>query len=112
MGNRAPAFCAAVGTPGCVDGVSVPRLRSVALHSSTRVGGAPVRRVALPVLPDEDLELGEPDTHLLCPTWPHSRAWGYAPSGGIRGSVIFRRWHLLKCTGRNDKQLESHGVHY
>jgi hypothetical protein len=48
----------------------------------------------------------------VIPTWPHSRAWGYAPSGGIRDSVIFRRWHLLKCTGRNDKQLESHGVHY
>lgn len=33
-------------------------------------------------------------------------------SGGIQDSVIFRRLLSLKNTGRNDRQHESHGVHY
>jgi hypothetical protein len=33
------------------------------------------------------------------PTWPHSRSWGYAPSGGLLGLILLILVILL-LTGR------------
>lgn len=34
----------------------------------------------------------------VIPTWPHSRAWGYGPSGGL--SLILLILIILLATGR------------
>ena len=42
----------------------------------------------------------------VLPTWPHSRSWGYAPSGTVGVVVLILIWMLLQLIGLAPGRLE------